>query len=211
MQSKTKILFICSTFQQRTGILRLLPTPTLISMQQTSSFFDLKPSSSPATTKPIVGGLSSLFLLSGDDLPSIRTGNDDLACSLAYSPSPFGREHPNNPEKHSRVWKHAEISNMCFGDATVENDQIEAIQFGDNIDLPHVNMLISKMKKLRWLRLIGDNKGNGEAPNCLSNELRYIDWDYYPASPFPDSFQATNLVFLTLSNSKQKLLWEGYK
>ncbi|GKG04976.1 hypothetical protein Tco_0315363, partial [Tanacetum coccineum] len=38
-------------------------------------------------------------------------------------------EHPNNPEKHSRVWKHAEVRNMCFGDATVENDQIEAIEF----------------------------------------------------------------------------------
>ncbi|GJW56163.1 Toll/interleukin-1 receptor domain-containing protein [Tanacetum coccineum] len=65
-----------------------------------------------------------------------------------------------------------------------ENDQIQAIEFGDNrIDLPHTDkiMLISKMKKLRWLRLIGD-KGNGEAPNCLSNELRM-----------------------------QELLWKGYK
>ncbi|GKE08823.1 Toll/interleukin-1 receptor domain-containing protein [Tanacetum coccineum] len=72
-------------------------------------------------------------------------------------------------------------------------------------------MLISKMKKLRWLRLIGDNKGNGEAPNCLSNELRYIEWAYYPESQFPDSFQATNLVFFKLDYSKQKLLWKGYK
>ncbi|GJS13269.1 Toll/interleukin-1 receptor domain-containing protein [Tanacetum coccineum] len=42
-------------------------------------------------------------------------------------------EHPNNPEKHSRVWKYAEVRDMCFGDATVENDQIEAIEFGHNI------------------------------------------------------------------------------
>ncbi|GJT49391.1 Toll/interleukin-1 receptor domain-containing protein [Tanacetum coccineum] len=117
-------------------------------------------------------------------------------------------EHPNNPEKHSRVWKHAEVSNMCFGDATVENDQIEAIKFGHDIHRPQVIMLISKMKKLRWLRL---RSWNNEAPNCLSNELRYIDWNHYPASPFPDSFQATNLVFLILNESKQKLLWKGYK
>ncbi|GJX66529.1 Toll/interleukin-1 receptor domain-containing protein [Tanacetum coccineum] len=98
-------------------------------------------------------------------------------------------EHPNNPEKHSRVWKHAEVSNMCFGDATVENDQIEAIEFGDNIHSSNrkmIIMFISKMKKLRWLRLTGfnnrHNKRNGEAPNCLSNELRV-----------------------------QKLLWKGYK
>ncbi|GKB56447.1 Toll/interleukin-1 receptor domain-containing protein [Tanacetum coccineum] len=120
-------------------------------------------------------------------------------------------EHPNNPEKHSRVWKHAEVSNMCFGDATVKNDQIEAIEFGDDIHWPQIIMLIVKMKKLRWLRLERCNEGNGEAPNCLSNELRYIQWDHYPASPFPDSFQATNLVFFKLDDSKQKLLWKGYK
>ncbi|GJV99994.1 Toll/interleukin-1 receptor domain-containing protein [Tanacetum coccineum] len=118
------------------------------------------------------------------------------------------REHPN-----SRVWKDADVYNMLLGDATVENDQIEAIEFGDNrIDLPHTDkiMLISKMKKLRWLGLTGD-KGNGEAPNCLSNELRYIEWVHYPASAFPDSFHATNLVFFKLDQSKQKLLWKGYK
>ncbi|GJW49377.1 Toll/interleukin-1 receptor domain-containing protein [Tanacetum coccineum] len=139
-------------------------------------------------------------------------------------------EHPNNPEKHSRVWKHADVTNMCFGDATVENDQIEAIEFGHDIRRPQIIMLISKMKKLRWLRLVSWNnegngeapnclsnelrrkyEGNGEAPNCLSNELRYIDWSHYPASPFPDSFQATNLVFFKLDNSKQNLLWKGYK
>nr|GEW59067.1 Toll/interleukin-1 receptor (TIR) domain-containing protein [Tanacetum cinerariifolium] len=64
------------------------------------------------------------------------------------------REHPNNPEKHSRVWKHAEVSNMYFGDATVENDQTEAIEIGHDIHWPQFIMYISKMKKLRWLRLI---------------------------------------------------------
>ncbi|GJZ23761.1 Toll/interleukin-1 receptor domain-containing protein [Tanacetum coccineum] len=94
----------------------------------------------------------------------------------------------------------------------IENDQIEAIEFGHDIHRPKFIMLISKMKKLRWLRLTSWNsEENGEAPNCLSNELRYIEWDHYPASPFPDSFHATNLVFLILNESKQKLLWKGYK
>nr|GEV08033.1 Toll/interleukin-1 receptor (TIR) domain-containing protein [Tanacetum cinerariifolium] len=75
------------------------------------------------------------------------------------------RKHPNNLERHSRVWKHAEVNNMCFG-ASEENDQIEAIEFDDNrIDLPHTD-------KIMWLRLTTYNEGNGEAPNCLSNELR---------------------------------------
>ncbi|GKD33587.1 Toll/interleukin-1 receptor domain-containing protein, partial [Tanacetum coccineum] len=85
------------------------------------------------------------------------------------------REHPN-----SRVWKDADVYNILLGDATVENDQIQAIDFNNRIDLPHNDkiMLISKMKKL---------------------------------SPFPDSFRATNLVFLKLENSMQELLWKGYK
>ncbi|GJS13268.1 hypothetical protein Tco_0407740 [Tanacetum coccineum] len=105
------------------------------------------------------------------------------------------------------------IKSMLCHSNVLENDQIEAIDFNNRIDLPHNDkiMLISKMKKLRWLRLIGDNTGNGEAPNCLSNELRYIEWDHYPANQFPDSFQAMNLIFLTLFKSKQKLLWKGYK
>ncbi|GKD23970.1 Toll/interleukin-1 receptor domain-containing protein [Tanacetum coccineum] len=83
-------------------------------------------------------------------------------------------------DSKGRVWKHAEVSNLCYRDATVENDQIEVIDFdySSDHDLPHVIMLISKMKKL---------------------------------SLFPDSFQATNLVFLQMLYSKQKLLWKGYK
>ncbi|KAI3802719.1 hypothetical protein L1987_30860 [Smallanthus sonchifolius] len=42
-------------------------------------------------------------------------------------------EHPANPENHSRVWKHEEISNMFFEDAKMvklhENDKIEAITY----------------------------------------------------------------------------------
>ncbi|GJS67058.1 hypothetical protein Tco_0681622 [Tanacetum coccineum] len=87
-------------------------------------------------------------------------------------------EHPNNPEKHSRVWKHVEVSNMTLGDATVENDQIEAIKISDDIHWPQFIMFISKMKKLRWLRLSMLDAENVEAPNCLSNEFcEYIEWN----------------------------------
>ncbi|GJT00870.1 Toll/interleukin-1 receptor domain-containing protein [Tanacetum coccineum] len=113
--------------------------------------------------------------------PNERFGMHDLIQEMGHHI--VRGEHPNTPEKHSRVWKDAEVSNMCFGDATVENDQIQAIEFRDNIHRSHVNMFISKMKKLRWLRLIGDN--NDEAPNCLSNELRMQEllWKGYKHLP----------------------------
>nr|GEX81727.1 Toll/interleukin-1 receptor (TIR) domain-containing protein [Tanacetum cinerariifolium] len=107
----------------------------------------------------------SLITINSDE----RFGMHDLIQEMGHYI--VRREHPNNPEKRSRVWKHAE-----------ENDHIEAIEFGHDIHWPQIIMLISKMKILRWLHLERAGEGNGEAPNCLSNELRM-----------------------------QKLLWKGYK
>ncbi|KAI3763072.1 hypothetical protein L1987_53522 [Smallanthus sonchifolius] len=127
-------------------------------------------------------------------------------------------EYPNNPEKHSRVWKCEEIINMFFGDATMEkeNDMIEAIQYyPDHHDHDHSSLfckIVSNMKKLRYLSVtIPNKKYGGDGPNFLSNELRYMRWKNYPESPFPDTFQPMKLVDLKLSKSLQKELWKGYK
>ncbi|XP_076887497.1 disease resistance protein Roq1-like isoform X1 [Bidens hawaiensis] len=126
-------------------------------------------------------------------------------------------KHPNNPEKHSRVWKDEEIVIMCHGDATMENDKTEAIQhlhpFPPYGHLSLVCKSVSNMKKLRWLSLILYNKCNEnvEGPTFLSDELQYIRWCSYSRNPFPDSFQPMKLVVLKLSQSLQKQLWKGYK
>ncbi|KAI3802737.1 hypothetical protein L1987_30878 [Smallanthus sonchifolius] len=127
-------------------------------------------------------------------------------------------EHPKNPKEHSIVWKREEIKEMCFGDATMENDKTEAITYfvnrADDHDLSsRFCKIVSNMKKLRWLKVTTDDDVKGDrGPNFLSNELKYIDWVGYPTtSPFPDSFQPINLVVLKLRNSKQKELWKGCK
>ncbi|PWA65368.1 NB-ARC domains-containing protein [Artemisia annua] len=59
-------------------------------------------------------------------------------------------EHPNNPEKHSRVWKDKEINNMCLGGTTMvkENDKTEVI-YPYNIDHPLLySKIVPNMKKL---------------------------------------------------------------
>nr|XP_043635322.1 disease resistance protein Roq1-like [Erigeron canadensis] len=131
-------------------------------------------------------------------------------------------EHPNNPEKHSRVWKEEEIDNMHLGDTTKENQEIEAINYDGHLSC--FGKIISNMKKLRWLSYNDDAEAYGnddsdddaedyviEVPTFLSNELRYIYWGKYGASPFPDSFQPSKLVILKMSESLQKELWNGYK
>nr|XP_043634480.1 disease resistance protein Roq1-like [Erigeron canadensis] len=127
-------------------------------------------------------------------------------------------ENPDNPEKHSRVWKHEEISNMCSRGTIMENDKIEAIEYICDHDYDHDHdhssclcMIVSNMKRLRWLKVnIMDDKFDG-GPSFLSNDLKYIHWWNYPTSPFPDSFQPVKLVVIKLDCSLQKELWMGYK
>ncbi|KAI3807088.1 hypothetical protein L1987_23010 [Smallanthus sonchifolius] len=40
-------------------------------------------------------------------------------------------EHPNNPEKHSRVWKQEEINDMCLGDATMHLPRLKVLELVD--------------------------------------------------------------------------------
>ncbi|KAK1436882.1 hypothetical protein QVD17_02666 [Tagetes erecta] len=114
-------------------------------------------------------------------------------------------EYPNNPEKHSRVWKHEDIKGLCFGNAITENSTIEVVKFGD-IDALNLVKFVSKMKKLRWLSV---STLCQEGPSYLSNELRYIDWSYYPTNFFPDTFIPKKLVFLKLEHGMLKELWKG--
>ncbi|KAJ0579302.1 putative TIR domain, P-loop containing nucleoside triphosphate hydrolase [Helianthus annuus] len=125
-------------------------------------------------------------------------------------------EHPNNPEKHSRLWINKEIKELCFKDERMEYDKTEAIiyKFGDSqdCDTSWLCKIVSKMKKLRLLSVITDGDlENVEGANFLSNELQYIYWFNYPASPFPHNFQPMKLAVLELYGSKQKELWKGYK
>ncbi|XP_052622396.1 disease resistance protein Roq1-like [Lactuca sativa] len=97
-------------------------------------------------------------------------------------------EHPENPEKHSRVWKKEDVLKICAMDATKELDMVKAVRFECNsydlVELPSV----ANLKNLRW-----------------------IDWRGDLASPFPTNFPPKNLCCLILDDISQKRLWRGYK
>nr|XP_043631884.1 disease resistance protein Roq1-like [Erigeron canadensis] len=125
-------------------------------------------------------------------------------------------ENPDNPEKHSRVWKREEINNMCFRGAIMENDNIKVMDYRyyprDQAHSSRLCMIVSNMKQLRCLWLdIEDGHNDDGGPTFLSNELKYIQWTNYPTSPFPDSFQPVKLGALHLRRSHQKKLWMGHK
>ncbi|GKB02526.1 Toll/interleukin-1 receptor domain-containing protein [Tanacetum coccineum] len=116
-------------------------------------------------------------------------------------------------EKDSRVWEDEEINNMCIGDATTENDKIEAMGYYQRPEVvpSHFFKFVSNLRKLRWIHVTTSNDNNVEGPSFLSNELQYINWRKYPASPFPDSFQPMKLVVLKMEDSFQRELWRSYK
>ncbi|KAM7473399.1 hypothetical protein LguiB_020642 [Lonicera macranthoides] len=63
------------------------------------------------------------------------------------------------------------------------------------------------MAKLRLLEI--RNTCIPKGPDCLPNELRWIDWDKYPSNSLPTTFEADILVGLRLRRSRLKQLWEG--
>lgn len=68
---------------------------------------------------------------------------------------------------------------------------------------------LSNMNHIRLLIL--ENTYFSGSLNYLSNELRYVEWNRYPFTYLPKSFQPNQLVELHLSYSSIKQLWKGKK
>ncbi|PWA62221.1 toll/interleukin-1 receptor (TIR) domain-containing protein [Artemisia annua] len=103
--------------------------------------------------------------------------------------------------RRSRHGEPREVAGNCRGTA------------GKDLSSAWFFKFVSKLKKLRWIwfRVTMWNDGNVEGPYFLSYEMRYINCETYPASPFPDSFQPLNLVVLKMNRSFQKELWRSHK
>ncbi|KAL8228023.1 hypothetical protein R6Q57_015607 [Mikania cordata] len=99
-------------------------------------------------------------------------------------------EHPNNPEKYSRVWTKDDFQRLCAMDATTELSKIEAIKIISDMHDPlpsHHPQVVSSMRNLRW-----------------------ISWRHNSSS-LPTNFPQQELRCLILSGGLQKQLWKGYK
>ncbi|XP_035844836.1 TMV resistance protein N-like [Helianthus annuus] len=110
--------------------------------------------------------------------------------------------HPYSPESYSRLWKEEDIRNLCLGDAIKENYKIEAIKYngylydGGHDFSSRFFKIVSKLKKLRWLRVDMHARMFDGEPTFL-NELCYADG--YPTSSFLNSYPLMNLIILNLS------------
>ncbi|XP_076933816.1 disease resistance protein Roq1-like [Bidens hawaiensis] len=103
-------------------------------------------------------------------------------------------EHPNNPAKHSRVWKDEEIINMCHGDATMEECKTKAIQNDGDPSL--FCKILSSMKRPRWL--------------SLTKSDNYNVWNVYrndDPSLFHVSRNGDPSLFRKILSSMKRLSW----
>ncbi|KAJ9556098.1 hypothetical protein OSB04_010712 [Centaurea solstitialis] len=100
-------------------------------------------------------------------------------------------KNPQNPEKHSMVWRPKDILKIC-AKPMEENHWIEALQtrnmgWWHRKDFRNLPCAIANMKELRWLSYSG-----------------------FEASSLPN-FQSTKLSYLKLQRSLLEQLWEGDK
>ncbi|KAJ0794695.1 putative TIR domain, P-loop containing nucleoside triphosphate hydrolase [Helianthus annuus] len=125
------------------------------------------------------------------------------------------RLHPDEPNKHSRLWIQEEIEDVLDNDLGSEVTRSIRLKLTPDIALEG----LGNMKNLRCLIVDQSYKDYrrydlvkiDEVTQCFPNALRYLKWHYYPHWCLPKTFQANNLVELDMSYSKIEQLWVGGK
>ncbi|PWA73768.1 disease resistance protein (TIR-NBS-LRR class) [Artemisia annua] len=125
------------------------------------------------------------------------------------------REHPNEPNKHSRLWIKEEIEDILANDKGTE--ATICLQLRNlNTNAGTVMKGLGKMKQLRYLQVyfpyLDYNERDAEdldnAAQYFSNSLKYLNCANYPFLYLPKTFQANNLVGLDMHNGRMVQLWK---
>ncbi|XP_071920263.1 TMV resistance protein N-like [Coffea arabica] len=116
---------------------------------------------------------------------------------------------PDEPGKHSRLWVAEEICDVLARDKATENIVGMWLDLPSPQDVVIKNEAFEKMKKLRLLKI--NNACVSCCPNCIPNEIRWLNWHGYPSKSLPESFQPEKLVGLKLQYSRVIQLWKGIK
>ncbi|XP_076907791.1 TMV resistance protein N-like [Bidens hawaiensis] len=125
------------------------------------------------------------------------------------------REHPDEPNKHSRLWVQEEIEQVMADNLVNEATKCIALRTTPGIFLEG----LGNMKKLRCL-IVNYNSFKSYYDYCgkieearlqFPNSLRYLYWYNYPHWCLPKTFEANNLVALEMRYSKIEHLWKEGK
>ncbi|KAL8209312.1 hypothetical protein R6Q57_006044 [Mikania cordata] len=118
------------------------------------------------------------------------------------------RLHPNEPNRHSRLWVEEEIKEILVNDLGTKATRSMILKHMD-INPAVVMKSLRKMKKIRLLYASYEywkiDKGDVQ---YLPDTLRSICWDGYPFSCLPKTFQANDLIYLKMLGSCISQIWE---
>ncbi|KAD6454851.1 hypothetical protein E3N88_09557 [Mikania micrantha] len=120
------------------------------------------------------------------------------------------RLHPDEPNRHSRLWVKKEIEEILINDLGTKATRSMNLMY-PGIHPAIVMKSLRKMKELRLLCVFDGNKTweIDEGVEYLPNSLRSLNWSGFALSCLPQTFQANNLVNLEMPWSYISQLWEG--
>ncbi|KAJ9551340.1 hypothetical protein OSB04_015385, partial [Centaurea solstitialis] len=123
------------------------------------------------------------------------------------------RLHPNEPNKHSRLWVTEEIEGILANNLGTAETECICLFTSSKMNQEVLMKGLEKMEKLRLLFLhIDDIYSNWKLDKVYQyfpNSIQYLKWSSYPFCSLPTTFQASDLVGLDMSGSKMEQLWEG--
>ncbi|KAM2397315.1 hypothetical protein ACFXTH_034131 [Malus domestica] len=119
------------------------------------------------------------------------------------------QESYQEPGRRSRLWLHNEIFHIFMKDTGTEAIEGIALRLPELEQAQWNPESFSKICNLKFLQL--HNLSLSVGPKYLSNDLRFIDWSWYPSESLPQNFQPDELSELSLHHSKIDRLWSGMK
>nr|GEU83285.1 TMV resistance protein N-like [Tanacetum cinerariifolium] len=121
------------------------------------------------------------------------------------------RLHPDDGNRHSRLWIGNEIEDILENDQV--NESIQCIKLSpQRLSLKTVMSGFKNIKKLRVLYMCSRGSWNdSEVSQHFPNALQYLSWRAYPFSSLHETFQPENLVGLDMSFSSIVELWDAGK
>ncbi|KAL8240000.1 hypothetical protein R6Q59_016567 [Mikania micrantha] len=123
------------------------------------------------------------------------------------------RLHPEEPNRHSRLWVKEEIEKILVNDLGTKATRSMNLRYLE-IHPAIVMKSLRKMKKIRLLLVknivFSKNWEIDEGDvQYLPDTLRSLYWTGYPLCCLPTTFQANNLVNLEMPLSNISQLWKG--
>ncbi|XP_045788673.1 disease resistance protein RUN1-like isoform X4 [Trifolium pratense] len=147
----------------------------------------------------------SLLSISDDEIIIMHSLLEELGKNMVQEMS------TKESRKWTRVWLHKQLQNVMLENVERKVEAIYIVRYSMDQETDKLIMgeTLSKMSHLRLLSLTNIIiLGN---LSYLSNELRYVEWNWYPFKYLPPCFHPNQLVELNLTDSSIKQLWKDKK